>query len=560
MWLGGGFMTPAGAEEPLWRAVTGGSSPGPPLITQDGRTYVASNDRYLYAYSSPGELLWRYDLRAKPTGHACVTPDGLTLVERSDGTLVAVNPAGKTVWSRREGAAPACAGDGVIYRVEDDNRLLALSARGSVLWRVEIGAFRVTGPVVIGHAVVVADADGLSAWDRSGAELWRVTLPGTPTAVGASLDGTIHVGLDEGGIVDVSAGEVIARRQAGTDAVTAVVVDETSGVVYALSAGGSVFAAAAGVRAEDDVDPAVAVHRVSADTENVAGIVSRSAGGIFMLMTSGEIRELESADVEARLLVPAPAVVGGRRDPATFAIGPSGRAVVAGPGWTVSAVQAGRPSDGWSHVRAGAYGRSALAGPPTASHVSQRGASEEIDRIYHSRLLLSGNVADQRRALDDIAARLEEDGLAGSYRRVVEALLAFVSQNAGDGRGPAERIRAVRMLAEIGDYGVRDALLRIARRSNDRTLRIAVLESVRHMPVDAEGRTARMIHIVLRQEARRGADRRLGRAGIDAIKGYVSYRGAVDDAEIGAAIAVLATGGFPPEIRREVGGLAGELY
>ena len=545
LWLIACFAVPAGAEEPLWRAVTGGSFPGPPVITRDGRSYVASNDRYLYAYSPAGELLWRYDLRAKPSRHACATPDGLILVQRSDATLVAVNPAGKTVWSRRRGDAPACAGDGVIYRVEDQNRLLALSARGRVIWRAEIGGPLVAGPVVIGQTVVIADGDGLSAWDRSGGEVWHVSLPGTATSIGASLDGTVHVGLEAGGVVDITAGEIIRGRQAGTDSVTAVVVNETSGVVYALSAGGGVFTAA---------------DEAAAAAENVSAVVARDAGGILMLMTSGEIRELESADGEARRLVPAPAVVGGQRDPATFAIGPDGRAVVAGPGWTVSAVQAERPGDGWSHARAGAHGRAVLAGPPTALHASQRGAREVIDRIYLSRLLSSSDVTDRRRALDDIAARLDADGLAGSYRRVVESLLAFVSDNASDGRGPAERIRAVRMLAEIGDYGVRDRLLRIARNSNDRSLRIAVLEAVGHMPVDAEGRTARMIHTVLRQEARRGADRRLGRAGIDAIKGYVSYRGAVDDAELGAAIGVLATGGFPPEIRREVAGLAAELY
>lgn len=555
--LGGGVVAPAGAEEPLWRAVTGGSFAGPPVITQDGRTYVASNDRYLYAYSPEGELLWRYDLRAKPAGHACVTPDGLVLVQRSDGTLVAVNPSGKTVWSRRRGDAPACAADGVIYRVENGDQLLALSARGSVMWRVETHAPVVSRPVVVGHAVIIADTDGLSARDRSGGELWRVSLPGTATSIAASLDGTVHVGLEAGGVVDVSAGEIIAHREAGTDAVATVVVDEDTGMVYALSAGGAVFAAAAGGRAENDVPAVAAARRVTAGTEKVAAVVARQAGGILMLMTSGEIRELESADAEARRLVPAPAVVGGQRDPATFAIGPDGRAVVAGPGWTVSAGRARRAGDGWSHARAGAHGRAALAGPPTASQSSE---SEEIDRIYLSRLLSSADVTDRRRALDDIAARLDADGLAGSYRRVVEALLAFVSENAGDGRGPAERIRAVRMLARIADEGVRDTLLRIARSSNERSVRIAVLESVRHMPVDAEGRTARMIHTVLRQEARRGADRRLGRAGIDAIKGYVSYRGAVDEAELGAAIGVLATGGFPPEIRREVAGLAGELY
>ena len=549
MCLAGVSADPVGTEEPLWRGVTGGSFPGPPVLSQDGRSYVASNDRYLYAYSAEGELLWRYDLRARPTGDACVTPDGIVLVQRGDDTLVAINPSGKTVWSRRRGSAPACAAGGVIYRVEAGERLVALSARGRVVWQVTSHAPFVIGPVVIGHAVVIADADGLSAWDRSGAELWRASLPGTPTAIGASIDGTVHVGLEDGRVVDISGGEVIAMRLTGTAAVTAVVVDENAGALYSVSARGEAFAAT------DEGSDADAL-RVSGDAEEVAAVVARSAGGVFMLMSSGEIRELASADAKARQVVPAPRVVGGRRDRATFAIGPKGRAVVAGPGWTVTGMRVGRPGAGWSHARAAAHGRAAIAADTV---LSERGPGEEIDRIYLSRLLSSGEVADRRRALDDIASRLDGVGLAGSYGRVVEALLAFVTDT-GDGRAPAERIRAVRMLARIGDYGVRDTVLRIARSSSERSLRIAVLESIEHMPVDGEGRTARIIHTVLRQEARAGADRRLGRAGIDAIKGYVSYRGGVDHPELGAAIGVLATGGFPPEIRREVAGLASELY
>jgi hypothetical protein len=392
--------------------------------------------------------------------------------------------------------------------------------------------------------VVIADADGLSARDRSGAELWRVPLDHRPTALGASVNGTVHVGLGDGRVVDISGGEVIGVRLTGTAAVTTVVVDENAGAVYALSARGEVFATTPVSR------------RVSGDAKEVAGVVARSAGGVFMLMSSGEIRELASTDAKASQVVPAPGVVGGRRHRATFAIGPKGRAVVAGPGWTVAGVRVGSPGAGWSHARGAAHGRAAVG---TRASTPGRSSSDEIDRIYLSRMLSSGEVADRRRALNDISARLDGDGLAGSYGRVVEALLAFVS-GSGGGRTPAERNRAIRILARIGDYGVRDTLLSIAGSSRDRSLRIAVLESIEYMPVDEKGRTARLIHRVVRQEARAGADRRLGRAGIDAVEAYVSYRGSVDHPELGAAIGVLATGGFPPEIRRQVAGLAAELY
>ncbi|MFP4372755.1 MAG: PQQ-binding-like beta-propeller repeat protein [Spirochaetaceae bacterium] len=547
----------AGADEPLWRAVTGGAFPGPPVVSPDGRAYVASNDRYLYAYSSGGELLWRYDLRVRPTGHACVTADGIVLVQRSDDTLVAVNPAGKTVWSRRGGSGPACSAGGVIYRIEGGERILALSPRGAVIWRTQLPGTAVIEPVVIGRTVVVATGDGLTAWDVSGTELWHAPVDHTPTAMGASSDGTLHVGLEDGSVIDISAGAVTAGRPTGASAVTAVVVDDAADVVYALTAAGEAFALAR------EAGAAVNTPRGSVVREDVAALVAREAGGIFMLMRSGELRELADVQEESRRVAEAPEVFGGDRGRPGVAVAADGRAVIAGPGWTVTAVQAGRPAGGWSHARATAHGRAAVSADGSATGAGRTG---EIDRIYLSRLLSSPDIADRRRALGDIAARLEGDGLRGSYQRVVEALLAFASgetRAGGEPRaavGSAERVLAIGMLARIGDYRVRDTLLRLAQTSGDRALRIAILESVEHLPVDAEGRTARMIHTVLRREARAGADSRLGRAGIDAVRGYVSYRGAVDTPELAAAVGVLATGGFPPEIRTEVSRLGADLY
>jgi hypothetical protein len=172
-------------------------------------------------------------------------------------------------------------------------------------------------------------------------------------------------------------------------------------------------------------------------------------------------------------------------------------------------------------------------------------------------MLGSDDGRDRDRVLAEIASRIDKAALLGSYEHVLDELTRFVK----DGRrGPGERARAVRLLSRIGGYGTREVLLRLARGDAEREVRVAVLESIGNLSVDGTDRTARTVLEVLREEARGGADARLGRAGLSAVRGYVSYRGAVDRADLAEAIGFLATGGFPREIVREVSALARELY
>jgi hypothetical protein len=558
-------------DGPLWRAVTGGVAHLAPVVAGDGRVFVAAADRYLYAYSAAGGSLWRYDLRARPAGRMCAAGDGTVLLERTDGTLVSVNPAGKTVWSRgggQAGAGPSAAGGdpaaaapavvqtpgpasiacgpgGILYRLEEEPALVALTPRGTELWRVRLESRAVAGPLRVGNTLVVALQTGsVIAVDRSGAGVWRYGA-GAVTALGVAANGGVLVATADGAVVELSGGRVVSRWRIGKgpalSLVPAVGGPGRGAVAYARTLGGLVFALG-----REAAPPGA--RRLDTGGLEVVSIAARSPAGLFLLAADGGLWALEGAADEVLRMVAEPTPSpGGRRRSVGFTVSAAGRAVVTGPGWTVAVHRV----DGRGLERPSPRG----AAPPAAA--SSGAAEREIDRIYLSRMLGSDDGRDRDRVLAEIASRIDKAALLGSYEHVLDELTRFVQ----DGRrGPGERARAVRLLSRIGGYGTREVLLRLARGDAEREVRVAVLESIGNLSVDGTDRTARTVLEVLREEARGGADARLGRAGLSAVRGYVSYRGAVDRADLAEAIGFLATGGFPREIVREVSALARELY
>jgi hypothetical protein len=506
----------------------------------------------------------------------CATGDGTVLVERTDGTLVSVNPAGKTIWSRsgagrgerRTGGLPVvCGPDGIVYRVEQESRLVALTPRGSPVWSIALEAAVEVGPIAVGGSVVLADVEGtVLAIHPSGALRWRFEGQTGVRALSASATGGVLVATANGRVLELIQGRPAARW--ALDGVTLAGVRAAGGPLagYARGSDGSIYALTrAAVVGDGDLPDGhsasergaqLRARRLDVGSVVAAAILPRAGGGLFVLSSDGGVWVIgEGAEQtagraapirEAAAPTPSP---GGRAPEVNMAVSDAGRVVVTGPGWTVAAHRLETGILSPPRVPAGTAAR----GQPAA----ERPHTGEIDRIYLSRLLRSRDPGDQGRALAEIATRVEEAELAGSYHLVLEELTAFARNRR---HGLAERVRAVRMLARIGGYGTRDALVRLARDDADREIRLAVLESIAVLSVDRDGRTARMIHEVLREEARRAADMRLGRAGLSAIRGYVSYRGAVDSADLGEAIGILATAGFPREIASRAAGLARELY
>jgi hypothetical protein len=573
-----------------WRAVTGGAFSVEAVRGPTGRLFAASEDRYLYAFSTVGRTLWRYDLR-RPAVGLSVGADGIVLVEREDGTLLAVNPAGKAAWSRGGGAAGTAdamrrsdrstagvlsSASGLILRVERGSAsreyregyvLRALSPRGRPLWSRELEAAATVGPVAIAPAFgrrrfLLGDAAGnLIAYDESGTVLWRHRFDAPPTAVVETMHGQVLVGTAGGTVHKLRGSRSLGRFDLDGKAVRSI-AGGGDGIFYALTEGD-------------------ALHRLAGDaggasTEGVAALCGLDDGPVVALTVGGRLLIVSPGSGEPEALATGITAVGRQGDnsgePARArltALGPN-RIAIAAADWTLTVYELSGAT------------RSPRAAGEDDGHPGTEGLPEgedsEIDYIYFSRLLGSPRRKDQRHALSQIEQRIADGELAGSYTDVVELLLEFTGASGATSKrgGPAgtglrpetgeraadlrERASAVRLLARIGGFGVRDALLRLARSSRERELRIAFLHAIPDMPVDADGRTAGAIRDVLRAEARTGADLRLGRAGIRAVRGYVSYRGAADSPAIVEAVSILAGGDFPRALAAEVGELTRSLY
>lgn len=568
--------------QPVWSAVTGGAFPGPPVIGPDGRVFAASDDRYLHAYARDGDALWRYDLRRDAAGPMCATDDGLVLVERDDGVLVAVNPAGKAVWNRSGGSARPgilCAPSGLIYRFEGEREMAALSPRGSRLWRVELGGSPVSDPVLAAGRIIVGLGNGdVEFYGRSGTRLGAVTLPVEPTVLSAASAGGVLAGGADGSVFELDNTEVVRSWHPGVAAVRAVLpaggtdrgaagyVGLANGAVYRLDRepawrrlhvpeDRAAVHARGGQRAAGDGAAGEGAAGADGGRAGGARLLAVVAGAEAVLILSADGAVYESGVDGLRSVTPPSVRIGGAGGPAFGTVDAGGRAVVVGPSWTVAAWDVPHPVRGG--VRPGGAG-------------ATNDSATEIDRIYLTRLLGSPALREQQRALSEIEQRATVGDLAGSYEHTVAALLEFATgARGGDtGRGAPgggaggleERLRAVRLLGRIGGYGVRDALLGMARDGEERELRIAVLEALGELPADGQGRTARAILRVTREEARRGASARLGRAALEALRGYVSYRGGIDDAALAETLGILASGGFPRAVVEDVRALAGELY
>ncbi|MFP4230908.1 MAG: hypothetical protein ACLFRR_03575 [Spirochaetaceae bacterium] len=612
-----GADTRGEGEGLVWRAVISGHPVGPALIGRDGGyAYAAASDRFLYAWSGGGRALWRYDLRGRPSGRSCVTPDNLVLIERDDGRIVAVNQAGKAVWSRTGGvAAFACSPAGIIYRAEQADGaveagetggaagsrptnhqetegeplvLTALTLRGMPLWRVELdasgsgnGKAAVTaGPIVggpriaVGTAPVGPDGDGSESFGGGLVEIFDVDglprgaarLDAAPTALAGTGRGTLLVGTADGTLAEIAQAVIVRSWRVASGRIETVLAAGED-TFFVRTADGAVFRLA-GRRVEPVPAPA--------DDADARAVVALEDGTLAWLTVSGDLWEVPvepGIDKAPRVILPG-AVVGGRREPDSrrlsgggLVVAPNGTAVVTGPGWTVSSTTVSTPPTApYGHRFGTATGGAAVegalvpetgGGPPTRTRWGSEPTEPvrgQIRRIYLSRMLLSRDGGDQDRALSETERQIRTGDLRGSYTGIVAELSRFL---ASDARAVS---RAVPLLARISGYRARDVLLQTARSSTDREVRLAVLRALDTLPIDSAGRTANIIHRIVREEARRQADRRLGEAALEAVHAYVSYRGGIDAQAIGNTISLLGSRTFPGEIRSAAAGLARTLY
>lgn len=127
---------------------------------------VASLDRNLHALTlEPGpRVAWKRTFRGGFDASPIVHGDRLILAETgSTGRLIALDRASRNeAWSLRVGdvvGEPVVASDR-IYLVTSTGRVVAVTDQGVELWRIELETRVFARPVLLGHTLVIAAADG----------------------------------------------------------------------------------------------------------------------------------------------------------------------------------------------------------------------------------------------------------------------------------------------------------------------------------------------------------------------------------------------------------------
>lgn len=213
-----GFLiafSPAGQVQ--WQFPVGSNTPGSPTLATDGTIYVPG-DGGLFAINPNGTQRWKYASQDSFSSPA-VAPDGKIIY--ATGNLYAINPNGTQAWQQfGVGTAPYSAPTidtaGNIYLIEDWE-LRKHSPTGQLMWTQEFLydgnrleqawnapivdlANRIYFGMGTGKRYALNSAKGLVCYSTSGAKLYNLLLPETPSTSSPAMgpDGTLYIGCLDG--------------------------------------------------------------------------------------------------------------------------------------------------------------------------------------------------------------------------------------------------------------------------------------------------------------------------------------------------------------------------
>jgi outer membrane protein assembly factor BamB len=219
--------------------------------------------------NGPARLLtgWRVSVDGPVAAQVVTSPDESTLyVATLGGNVVALSRAdGARRWSVALGercyATPLVHDDGTIYVGTDAKKLVALSPRGDILFRLETEGEADTGAVFDKNgAVVFAAGNQVHAVRRGGDLAWRFSARGKVfTAPAVTEDGLVVVGSQDHHVYALGSGGALAWKvdlgadvdgspaigddgavYVGTDAADVVKLDGTGQIVWRAPVGGFV--------------------------------------------------------------------------------------------------------------------------------------------------------------------------------------------------------------------------------------------------------------------------------------------------------------------------------
>ena len=125
--------------EPLWRQALGGEITGSPTV-QVQSVVMTLDSGNVKAYSSAGRALWNFSAKGKLSPFVTRSREGTSYISRTNGLFIAINRAGRELWRQNPGiplSGPVVIGwDGRLF-VPLGKKIICWTASGKQLWSVE---------------------------------------------------------------------------------------------------------------------------------------------------------------------------------------------------------------------------------------------------------------------------------------------------------------------------------------------------------------------------------------------------------------------------------------
>ena len=191
---------PGSGAEVLWRAEF--EAFASPAIA-DGRMYVGSSDRGMYALSAEdGTTEWHVSTRDVVTSDPAVVDDTVYVAVSGDVLYALSADDGSEKWRREFWVASSSptVHDGVVYIGSWEGYVYAFdAASGDRVWRASAPAGReVDNPPAVAGGRVFVDGKALYALDTDdGTAVWQFTDAGKVTAGPTVADGTVVAGFED---------------------------------------------------------------------------------------------------------------------------------------------------------------------------------------------------------------------------------------------------------------------------------------------------------------------------------------------------------------------------
>jgi PKD repeat protein len=186
----------------------------PPVVSADGTIYIGlGNGEQLIALNPNGKLKWQVNI-----GTVWSTPvigtDGTIYVANAFGRMYAVNPDGTYKWVYRTEwmiGGFTLGSDGIIYVGDRKNNLYALTLDGSLKWKYIASSEIWNAPAIGSDGTIYFttqdnsagsdDRRTLYALTSEGELKWKYKTEGYMTGITIGSDGTIYVGVGNGGSI-----------------------------------------------------------------------------------------------------------------------------------------------------------------------------------------------------------------------------------------------------------------------------------------------------------------------------------------------------------------------